>query len=185
MEGSCYNLVLNLSLKRELPLQFWVSTEKYQPRKKRLNKSANCFEISFLRRSNIVQDILFGLEALLESTEHVMLALFLTNKLQKCCTITIHFFNCRISILFIKDVSNIIRNWSEYNHYQRSSKLVYWRLHFLEKLGIWSLSMCSEYYSNLFQNICYNKPVSCLLSSFEWKASFVSFCVECEFSLSI
>ena len=43
--------------------------------KKRLNKSVNCFEISFYRRNNILQGILFGPEALLELREDMMLAI--------------------------------------------------------------------------------------------------------------
>ena len=43
--------------------------------KERLNKFANCFEISFFKRNNILKGILFGLEALLELREDMMLAI--------------------------------------------------------------------------------------------------------------
>ena len=43
--------------------------------KERLNKSANCFEISFFRRNNFLQGILFGPEALLELREDLMMAI--------------------------------------------------------------------------------------------------------------
>ena len=53
-----------------------LSTEGKTPVvKKRLNKSANCFEISFFRRNDILQGILFGPEALLELREDMMLAI--------------------------------------------------------------------------------------------------------------
>ena len=42
-------------------------------KKKKLNKSASCIEISFLRKNNILQGILFGPEALLELREDTML----------------------------------------------------------------------------------------------------------------
>ena len=38
------------------------------------------------------------------------------------------------------------------------------------------------YYSNLFQNIYYNKPV--YFSSLEWIACFCSSCIQCEFTQS-
>ena len=38
-----------------------------------LNKSASCFEISFLRRNKILKNILFGPETLLELREDMML----------------------------------------------------------------------------------------------------------------
>ena len=43
--------------------------------KERLNKSANCFEISFLRRNNVLLGILFEPEVLLELREDMMLAI--------------------------------------------------------------------------------------------------------------
>ena len=43
--------------------------------KERYNKSANCFEISFFRRNNIVSGILFRPEAILELREDMMLAI--------------------------------------------------------------------------------------------------------------
>ena len=47
-----------------------MSTEgKIPVKKERLNKSANCFEMSFFRRNNILWGILFGPEALLELRE--------------------------------------------------------------------------------------------------------------------
>ena len=41
----------------------------------RLNKSGSCFEISFLRRNNILEGLLFGPEALLELRADMMLAI--------------------------------------------------------------------------------------------------------------
>ena len=56
-----------------------MSTEGKTPvLKERLNKSANCFEISFFRRNNILSGILFGPEALLELREDIMLAISLS-----------------------------------------------------------------------------------------------------------
>ena len=40
-----------------------------------LNKSANCFEISFFRRNSIPYGILFGPEALLELREDMIFAI--------------------------------------------------------------------------------------------------------------
>ena len=44
--------------------------------KERLNKSASCVEISFFRRNNILEGILFGPEALFELREDMMLVIF-------------------------------------------------------------------------------------------------------------
>ena len=53
-----------------------LSTEEKTPvMKERLNKSANCFEISFFRRNNILKVMLCGSEALLELREDMMLAI--------------------------------------------------------------------------------------------------------------
>ena len=43
--------------------------------KERLNKSTNCFEISFFGKNNILSGILFGTEASLELREDMMLAI--------------------------------------------------------------------------------------------------------------
>ena len=54
-----------------------MSTDvKIQVTKERLSKSGSCFEISFLRRNNILEDTLFGPEALLELREDMMLSIF-------------------------------------------------------------------------------------------------------------
>ena len=56
-----------------------MSTKKKKKKtvmKERLNKSGNCFEISFLRRNNTLKGMVFGPEVLLECRYDMMLAIY-------------------------------------------------------------------------------------------------------------
>ena len=93
-------------------MQFWVYTEGKTPvMKKMLNKSANCLEIWFFRRNKILQGILFGLEALLELRENMVLAI---SSLSVGCTnilLPLVSFFCTFSYsgkVIIKGVNNAI-----------------------------------------------------------------------------
>ena len=69
-----------------------MSTEgKTLVMKERLNQSANCFDILYLRRNNILEGIVFGPEALLDLIEDMKFAI---SSLSVGCknTVSLHSF---------------------------------------------------------------------------------------------
>ena len=72
MDDSCYDLMF---LRTRTSLAVLSKGGKTPVMKERLNKSANCFEISFFRRNNVLQGILFGSEVFLEFRKDMMLAI--------------------------------------------------------------------------------------------------------------
>ena len=91
---------------------------------------------------------------------------------------------CEYFMLFLvvlaieaKDISNIkeigysINIIMEEHSFVKNQSLIHFHVFF---------NFIPIYYSDLFQNIYYNKPV--YFSSLEWIASFCSSCIQCEFT---
>ena len=164
-----------------------LSTEGKTPViKERLNKSANCFEISFLRRNNILKGILFGPKALLELTEDMMLVISSLSVGCRDIVLSLSFetvwkmfmcFFCSFSYrgkVTIKSVSNIVGIGYSITVITREYSWYTECYNFLRNEGFNSFQCLINIFPTFFQSICHNKPV--YYSSYGWRVNFYTSC---------